>query len=103
METRSFEAISSCVDECAQHPHSFCIRVPGKSLLSGGYLILDEPNRGLSVAVTAHTLAKVKRERAEGGVEITVDSPSMGQQWSYHINSTHRIIPSLYCCVWIAM
>ena len=103
METRPFDALSPCVDECTQQPQSFCIRVPGKSLLSGGYLILDEPNRGLSVAVTAHTLAKVKRERAERGVEVTVDSPSMGQQWSYHIDSTHRIVPSQSCLGWFAM
>lgn len=79
---------------CENNPASstYSISVPGKSLLSGGYLILDESNRGLSIAVSAHTSGYVQTKcYASKGLRLTVTSPDLHDEWIYYVSKDLQI------------
>ena len=71
---------------------AYSISVPGKSLLSGGYLILDESNRGLSIAVSAHTSGYVQTQCYDSkGLRLTVTSPDLHDEWIYYVGKDMQI------------
>eukprot|EP00271_Cylindrocystis_brebissonii_P000997 TRINITY_DN11231_c0_g1_i1.p1 TRINITY_DN11231_c0_g1~~TRINITY_DN11231_c0_g1_i1.p1 ORF type:complete len:603 (-),score=108.99 TRINITY_DN11231_c0_g1_i1:370-2178(-) len=79
------------------------VSAPGKVLLTGGYLILEQPNAGLVLSVTARFLAAVKAlhqttqahgapssSEGERVVEVKVISPQMQRTTFYQL-----VLPSL--------
>ena len=71
---------------------AYSISVPGKSLLSGGYLILDESNRGLSIAVSAYTSGYVQTQCYDSkGLRLTVTSPDLLDEWIYYVGKDMQI------------
>lgn len=74
---------------------SYSINVPGKSLLSGGYVILDESNRGLSIAVSAHTSGYVQTNYFDSqGLRVKVTSPDLHKEWVYYVSKDLQIYSS---------
>ena len=67
------------------------VQVPGKCLVLGGYLILEDGNRG-SLSLSARTRATLCVEEVESGdglVEVT--SPDLGEKWIYSIDNTSNV------------
>ena len=68
------------------------VQVPGKCLVLGGFLILEDGNRGVSLSLSARTRATLCVEEAESGnglVEVT--SPDLGGKWIYSIDNTSTV------------
>lgn len=58
---------------------------PGKVLLTGGYLVLEQAFNGLVVGTSARFYTVIRPQTHAG--TITVDSPQFEQaQWSYKAN-----------------
>jgi phosphomevalonate kinase len=74
------------------------IRVPGKCLLSGGYLILEKGEKGLSVSVSAETCARVIKQFQRNKVcTIHIQSPDLNEEWEYTILNNGSISSNVYC------
>ena len=68
------------------------VQVPGKCLVLGGYLILEDGNHGVSLSLSARTRATLCVEEVESGdglVEVT--SPDLGGKWVYSIDNTSTL------------
>lgn len=73
-------------------PHRVDVWVPGKCLLTGGYLVLEEGNRGVSVSLSAKTHATLSVEDEESEIAlIQVTSPDLGRKWVYSVDSTRTM------------
>jgi phosphomevalonate kinase len=62
------------------------VSAPGKMLLAGGYLVLEEGNVGLVVGVNARLYCSCERIPINGSAEIMniqVSSPQFGTEWHY--------------------
>lgn len=74
------------------NPHQVGVWVPGKCLLTGGYLVLEEWNRGVSVSLSAKTHATLSVEDEESEIaSIQVTSPDLGGKWVYSVDSTRTM------------
>jgi hypothetical protein len=72
--------------------HQYHLYSPGKCLLTGGYLILDKGNHGLSLGLSAHCHSFVSvKSVTENVALITIDSPEMKGHWEYRINERKRL------------
>ena len=68
---------------------SFVVTAPGKCLITGGYLILDKDQRGLSVTVDAFTKATVVVESIPRSYSIVhINSLDLNSEWEYSINDS---------------
>ena len=89
------EAVSQKNFSENRSPSAYSISVPGKSLLSGGYLILDESNHGLSVAVSAHTSGYVQTSYYQSkGLRLKVVSPDLQDEWTFYVSEDLQILSS---------
>jgi phosphomevalonate kinase len=76
-----------------------CISAPGKVLIAGGYLVLEHPNLGISIATTSRFYTTVQPKLLKEGVPtyancitIIVDSPQFYEQYTYIYNIvTHNV------------
>jgi hypothetical protein len=76
-----------------------CISAPGKVLIAGGYLVLEHPNLGISIATTSRFYTTVQPKLLKEGVPtyancitIIVDSPQFYEQYTYIYNIvTHSV------------
>ena len=68
-------------------PHqlrTYAIDAPGKCLLTGGYLILEEGNQGISLALSAYSHSSICVTYEEEEIaKLEIDSPELSSQWSY--------------------
>ncbi|GAB9466931.1 hypothetical protein Gpo141_00004293 [Globisporangium polare] len=76
-----------------ENESSVCVSAPGKVLITGGYLVLDQQYAGLVLASTARFYARassssaaqsaqassVRSEQGAGGIEVTIESPQFDQ------------------------
>lgn len=68
------------------------ILVPGKCLMLGGYLILEDANHGVSLSLSARTSATLCVEEIAGGIGLVeVTSPDLGGKWCYSIDNTGAV------------
>eukprot|EP01064_Diplonema_japonicum_P022615 TRINITY_DN325_c1_g1_i1.p1 TRINITY_DN325_c1_g1~~TRINITY_DN325_c1_g1_i1.p1 ORF type:complete len:442 (+),score=64.34 TRINITY_DN325_c1_g1_i1:50-1375(+) len=71
---------------------AIAVTVPGKVLVSGGYLIVDRPNIGISLAVSARFhcvgVAEAKTETDNETLQVMVDSPQFKKKWRYLLRDT---------------
>ena len=68
------------------------VQVPGKCLVLGGYLILEDGNRGVSLSLSARTRATLcVEERKDGNGRVEVTSPDLGGKWIYSIDNTSNV------------
>lgn len=60
--------------------------------MTGGYLVLEEGNRGVSVSLSAktHATLSVEDEKSEIAL-IQVTSPDLGGRWVYSVDSTRTV------------
>ena len=66
---------------------SYTIKAPGKCLLTGGYLILEPNQKGLSCSVDAFTQATVQIKSTQLSSSIIhVNSIDMNEIWSYEVD-----------------
>lgn len=71
---------------------SFVVKAPGKCLLTGGYLILEPNQKGLSVSVDAFTQATVKvYSISTNNSVIHVESDDLSEKWIYSISDENSI------------
>jgi phosphomevalonate kinase len=70
-----------------------CISAPGKVLIAGGYLVLEHPNLGISVATSSRFYTTVQPKLLTGSVPsypncitIIVDSPQFYEKYIYSYN-----------------
>lgn len=70
-----------------------CISAPGKVLVAGGYLVLEHPNLGISVATSSrfYTTIQLKPLRTDvpsskGNLTIVVESPQFYTTYTYIYN-----------------
>ena len=76
---------------------SFIVRAPGKCLLTGGYLILEPNQKGLSVSVDAFTQASVVIESLSSDESIIqVISKDLHETWIYTISDKNAINTAEY-------
>ena len=60
--------------------------------MTGGYLVLEEGNRGVSVSLSAKTHATLSVEDEESEIAlIQVTSPDLGGRWVYSVDSTRTV------------
>ena len=60
---------------------------PGKVLICGGYLVVEQPNVGLSLSVTARFITRVLREESSAGPQLTILSPQFQKEFSYTVRA----------------
>lgn len=71
---------------------SFVVKAPGKCLLTGGYLILEPNQKGLSVSVDAFTQATVKvYPISTKNSIIRVESSDLCENWSFSVSNENSI------------
>lgn len=71
---------------------SVSVKAPGKCLLTGGYLILDANQKGLSVSVDAYTKASLLIEDIpESQSNIHINSIDLCSEWIYSISDKSEI------------
>lgn len=76
-----------------------CISAPGKVLIAGGYLVLEHPNLGVSVATSSRFYTTVKLQPLTNSIPstpscltIVVDSPQFYTQYIYVYNpATNKV------------
>ena len=76
-----------------------CISAPGKVLIAGGYLVLEHPNLGVSVATSSRFYTTVKLQPLTASIPATpscltivVDSPQFYTQYIYVYNpATNKV------------
>ena len=79
---------------------SFVVTAPGKCLLTGGYLILNKNQRGLSVTVDAFTKATVSIESIPESYSIIhINSIDLNSEWEYSVNDSQLIKQISYGCI----
>ena len=71
-----------------------CISAPGKVLIAGGYLVLEHPNLGVSVATSSRFFTTVLPKEMQDGIPtfpscitIVVESPQFYEQYIYTYNT----------------
>lgn len=71
---------------------SVCTSAPGKVLVVGGYLVLQEGTPGLVVSATSRFYAVLSRVAAadasgldNGAVPVSISSPQFRRDWQYHL------------------
>lgn len=78
--------------QSADVSHSSTVSAPGKVLIAGGYLVLESPNIGLTVAATArfYTTVEVSKipvasnsSTTEDTLSISVHSPQFHSKYNY--------------------
>ena len=75
----------------------FVVQAPGKCLLTGGYLILEKEQKGLSVSVDAYTQASVCIESRDCSYSIIhVKSTDLQSEWTYSIAENDVVNESTY-------
>lgn len=69
------------------------VSCPGKILIAGGYLVLERPNIGVTIATTARFFTTIKRMNDDtvqtapvGYILIFVDSPQFHQSYWFEYN-----------------
>ena len=78
---------------------NFLVQAPGKCLLTGGYLILEKEQKGLSVSVDAYTQASVCIESRNCSYSVIhVKSTDLQSEWTYSISENDVVDESTYCC-----
>lgn len=65
------------------------VSAPGKILIAGGYLVLESPNVGVTIATTSRFFTSIKWEKVEesdinDSVRIVVSSPQFHSQYVYY-------------------
>ena len=64
--------------------HLTCCGASGKVLLTGGYLVLKRPNKGLVVTVDAKIYTLVESKPGSGdSLLVTIKSPQFLKSWTY--------------------
>lgn len=77
-----------------------CISAPGKVLVAGGYLVLEHPNLGISVATSSRFYTTVQLQRldsktisAPSNLTIVVESPQFYTTYTYIYNPvTNKVV-----------
>lgn len=77
-----------------------CISAPGKVLVAGGYLVLEHPNLGISVATSSRFYTTIQLQRLVSGIPstpsnltIVVESPQFYITYTYIYNPvTNKVI-----------
>jgi phosphomevalonate kinase len=70
---------------------SCTVSAPGKALIAGGYLVLENPNVGIVVGATSRFFTTIKlidgeKQESEDLVEIVVESPQFHATYKYWYN-----------------
>ena len=79
------------MDVCS--PCQYCISSPGKCLITGGYLILEEGNQGFSLALSARCACDVRVfNSAERVFQLSITSPEINGKWIYSILEDGQIV-----------
>lgn len=63
---------------------------PGKVLICGGYLVVESPNVGLSIGVSARfmtVLTEASMAPEEGELNVVVESPQFGAEFQYRVTA----------------
>ena len=87
-ERASPASSSSTYDFILQNIHqTVTVSCPGKVLIAGGYLVLERPNVGVTIAGTSRFFTTVKcfpqADAAATALKIVVDSPQFYEQYEY--------------------
>lgn len=97
------QALSYITDRRVDHNTPFkrvaCISAPGKVLVAGGYLVLEHPNLGVSVATSSRFYTTIKLQphtentpATRSCLTIVVDSPQFYTQYTYVYNpATNKV------------
>ena len=79
------------MDECS--PRQYCISSPGKCLITGGYLILEEGNQGLSLALSARYVCDAcVFNSSEHTLQLSIASPEIHGKWIYTVHEDGEIV-----------
>ena len=79
------------MDECS--PRRYCVSSPGKCLITGGYLILEEGNQGLSLALSARYVCDVcVCNSSEHALRLSITSPEINGKWIFSIHGDGDIV-----------
>ena len=69
---------------------------PGKCLLTGGYLILEKGNQGLSIALSAHSHTFVISEPVkEEKCIVVINSPELEGKWVYELYPDCNLVTTM--------
>ena len=79
------------MDVCS--PRRYCISSPGKCLITGGYLILEEGNQGLSLALSARYVCDVcVYNSCERAFQLSIASPEIHGKWIYSVREDGEVV-----------
>lgn len=79
------------MDECS--PRQYRISSPGKCLITGGYLILEEGNQGLSLALSARFVCDAcVFNSSERSLQLSIASPEIHGKWIYAVHGDGEIV-----------